>query len=74
MVARMYAGPDARPDRVKMVAAYQCHAGDADAVSSVRSDGNGVAFVERPRLLKGRAPDGCPFCGLTPHREEIRGR
>ena len=35
-------------------AAQQCHSGDADAVSTVRGDGNDVAFVERPEMTEGR--------------------
>ncbi len=34
------------------------HSGDADAVSTVRSGGNSVAFVEHPEVAEGAPPDG----------------
>ncbi len=40
------------------------HAGDADAISIVCSDGNDVAFVERPEMTEGAPLMAVPFCGL----------
>ena len=39
------------------------HAGDADAVSTVCSDGKVVAFVERPEMTEGAPLMAVPFCG-----------
>ncbi len=36
------------------MAAYQCHAGDTDAVSTVRVAGDDVASVKRPEMAEGR--------------------
>ena len=43
----------------KRTAAQQCHAGDADAVSTVCSDGNVVASVERSEV-----PEGAPLMAV----------
>ena len=42
-----------RNSEYERTAAQQCHAGDADAVSTVRSDGLDVAFVARPEVAEG---------------------
>jgi hypothetical protein len=48
--------PRTEPRRMRShgrTAAQQCHAGDADAVSTVCSAGNAVAFVERSEMAEG---------------------
>jgi hypothetical protein len=39
------------------------HSGDAGVVSTVRSDGNVVAFVERPEVAEGAPLMAKPICG-----------
>jgi hypothetical protein len=41
------------------------HAGDADVVSTVRSAGNGIAFVEHSAVVGWAPLMAVPMCGQT---------